>query len=215
LDRTAVEYLSRLGYLDFTYSPSVTPSPGRLYWNQEDGTLNLALGGGEVILQLGQEQVQLVRNATSETLLNGRAVRAVGADGSRISVEYADSNFPAKSTAVLGVLTQDIAPGQIGFVTVNGLVRDLDTTFGPAGSMVYLDGQGQLVSSRPLYGSVVALGYIIASDSAAGSIFVDTSYTSVAGAGLPCIAGPLNKPGIYKWEESGKGDYFLACDVTP
>lgn len=215
LDQTAIDYLSGLGYIDFDTSSNVPGTAGRLFWNSEDGTLNLSLGGGQVTLQIGQEQVQLVKNNTGSTLLNGRAVRATGAESGRVTVEYADASIPAKSIAVIGILTQDIGPGDVGFVTTNGLVRDVDTSFGVAGSPVYLDGQGQLVSTRPLVGSIVELGYVINVDPSLGDIYVDTSYSSVPGPGLPCIAGPANSPGIYKWETAGPGDYYLSCDITP
>ena len=215
LDQSAIDYLSDLGYIQFDSSANASGSVGRLFWNQEDGTLNLGLGGGQVTLQIGQEQVQLVKNTTAQTLLNGRAVQATGADSGRVSVAYADATIPERAVAVLGILTQDIAPGEVGFVTVNGMVRDVDTSFGAPGSVVYLGTEGQLVSVRPISGSVVQLGYLISSDASTGDIFVDTSYTSLPGAGLPCIAGPDNAAGIYKWELAGKGDYYLSCDITP
>jgi len=215
LDRAAFEYLSNLGYIDFDTSAVIQSQVGRLFWNAEDGTLNLSLGGGQVILQVGQEQVQLVKNATAATLQDGRAVRATGSEGGRVTVEYADSTIPAKSVGILGVLSHDIAPGEIGFVTVNGMVRRLDTTYGIAGSEVYLTSNGQLSTVRPVSGAIVALGYLVTSDAQLGMVFVDSSYSYVPGAGLPCRAGPLNQAGIYKWEEAGAGDYFLSCDVTP
>ena len=214
LDRSALEYLTNLGYLDFR-SGDASTQIGRLYWNETDGTLNLNLGGGAVILQLGQEQLQLVKNDTTQTLVNGRVVRAVGAESGRVKADYADASSAGTSTAILGILTQDIPPGGVGFVTVNGMVRNIDTTFGQAGNSVYLGTTGQLVSVRPLVGSIIALGYIIESDATSGDIFVDTSYSSVPGPGLPCIAGPLNTTGVYKWETAGAGDYYLSCDITP
>lgn len=215
LDQGAFEYLARLGYIDFDTQSEAPGQVGRLYWNAEDGTLNLSLGGGQVTLQVGQEQVQLVKNTTGQILLNGRAVRATGADSGRIAVEYADSSIPARSVGVLGVLTQDLDPGAVGFVTVNGLVRDVNTAFGSPGAEVFLGTEGQLTTTRPISGSVVAMGYLINVDPELGDIFVDTSYSTVPGPGLPCIAGPLNEAGIYKWETAGAGDYYLSCDVTP
>lgn len=166
-------------------------------------------------LQIGQELVMPVKNISGTTLLNGRAVRITGADAGLMTVDYADASDPAKTTAVIGVLTQDISDGATGFVTSNGLVRGLDTSFGTAGDPVYVDGGGALTSTRPMTGAIMVIGYVVSSDAAAGSIFVETSTTFAAGAGLPCTAGPNYSPGTYKWEEDGSSDYYLSCDITP
>ena len=47
-------------YIDFAQTGPHTNTPGRLTWNQTDGTLDLHLKGGNVTLQIGQEQVGLV-----------------------------------------------------------------------------------------------------------------------------------------------------------
>jgi hypothetical protein len=215
IDQAAFEYLSSLGYLQFNTSATASAEVGRLRWNSVDGTIDLSLGGGQVTLQVGQEMVQPVKNNTSDTLLNGRAVRISGADAGRMTVEYADAADPTKTTAVIGVLTQDIAPGEVGFVTTTGLVRDLNTAFGASGSIVYVDGMGSLTSIKPSSGAVMVIGYIVFSDTTSGSVFVNTSTTFTPGAGLPCNAGPGNTAGIFKWETAGAGDYYLSCDITP
>ncbi len=215
IDQAAFEYLSSLGYLQFNTSATASAEVGRLRWNSVDGTIDLSLGGGQVTLQVGQEMVQPVKNNTSDSLLNGRAVRISGADAGRMTVEYADAADPTKTTAVIGVLTQDIAPGEVGFVTTTGLVRDLNTAFGASGSIVYVDGMGSLTSIKPSSGAVMVIGYIVFSDTTSGSVFVNTSTTFTPGAGLPCNAGPGNTAGIFKWETAGAGDYYLSCDITP
>lgn len=215
VDQSAFTFLESLGYLQFDTSSTASGAIGRLRWNSTDGTLDLSLGGGQVTLQVGQEQVQLVKNTGTTTLLNGRAVRAMGADAGRIAVEYADTLIPAKSVGVLGILTQDLAPGEVGFVTNNGLVRNIDTSGMNAGDPVYVDGSGTLVNIRPTSGAVVLVGYALEIDAVAGSVFVDVSNSYIPGPGLPCVAGPTNEVGIYKWETAGSGDYYLSCDVTP
>lgn len=215
IDQSAFEYLASLGYLQFNTASTASAEVGRLRWNAVEGTLDLSLGGGQVTLQVGQEMVQPVKNNTSGTLLNGRAVRITGAELGRMTIEHADAADPNKTTAVIGVLTQDIGPGQVGFVTTTGLVRDIDTSFGAPGAAVYVDGLGTLTAVKPTSGAVMVIGYIVQSDANVGSIFVDTSTTFTPGAGLPCFAGPSNAPGIFKWETAGAGDYYLSCDITP
>jgi hypothetical protein len=215
VDQSAFQYLASLGYLQFSTSATATPEIGRLRWNAIEGTLDLNLGGGQVTLQVGQEMVLPVKNNTAGTLLNGRAVRVTGAESGRSTIEYADATNPAKTTAVIGVLTQDIAPGEVGFVTIAGLVRDIDTSAAPPGSVLYVDGQGSLTVVRPNAGAVMEIGFVVVSDAQVGSLYVNTNTTSNPGPGLPCIAGPNNTAGIFKWETAGPGDYYLSCDITP
>lgn len=215
VDQSAFEYLSSLGYLQFSTSATAPAEIGRLRWNAIEGTLDLRLGGGQVTLQIGQEQVLPVKNTTADTLLNGRAVRITGADAGRSTIEYADATNPAKTTGVIGVLTQDIGPGEVGFVTNQGLVRGLDTSALVSGSQLFVDGQGVLTTTRPISGAVMEIGFVVFSDATTGSIYVNTSSTFTPGAGLPCTGGPSNTVGVYKWETAGVGDYYLSCDITP
>ncbi len=215
VDQSAFTFLERLGYLQFDTQTSASPQIGRLRWNSTDGTLDLSLGGGEVTLQIGQETVIPVKNIGSSTLLDGRAVRITGAIDGLMTVGYADASNPALTTAVVGLLTQDIPAGGVGFVTAQGLVRDLDTTIGNPGDAVFVDGGGALTTVRPIMGAVMEIGYIVERHATRGSILVSTSTTLAAGPGLPCRAGPNFLPGVYKWEEDGNNDYYLSCDLSP
>jgi hypothetical protein len=220
IDQSAFEYLASLGYIDFDTASTASGQVGRLRWNSTDGTLDLSLQGGQVTLQVGQEMVQPVLNNTGGTLSNGRAVRITGASEGRMTVEYADADLPSKTTALIGVLTQDIADGEVGYVTTNGLVRGLDTSFGGSGDAVYVDGGGVLTAVRPLAGAIMAIGHIVSSDSIDGAIYVDVSAASIPTAGTVCsvydstVTPVVSYTGVYKWK-TANGDYYLACDVTP
>ncbi len=215
VDQAAFTYLERLGYLQFNTSSSAAAEIGRLRWNASDGTLDLSLGGGNVTLQIGQETVIPVKNVGPSTLLNGRAVRITGAVDGVMTVGYADASNPALTSAVVGLLTQDIPAGQIGYVTAQGLIRDVDTSFGNSGDQVYVDAGGTLTAVRPMMGAVMSIGYVVNRHATQGSILVSTNMTYAPGPGLPCHAGPNFSLGVYKWEEDGNNDYYLSCDITP
>ena len=59
---------------------TLTPTEGLMYWNSDDGTLNLGMPGGNVNLQIGQEGLLRVRNEEFKKLLDFlnflRAVRS-------------------------------------------------------------------------------------------------------------------------------------------
>ena len=118
-----------------TSSDTILSEVGKLYWNDQDGTLNLGLKGGTVSLQIGQEQLARVVNKTDGDLLESefrvvriRTVDEGGAQGQRPAVVLAQADNRANSTTVLGVVTETIGVNQEGFITITGQVRNIDTT---------------------------------------------------------------------------------------
>lgn len=176
------EYSLSAGHLQFDTTPTAQASAvGKMVWNDTDGTLNLGLKGGNVILQIGQEQVARVVNKTSTNLTQTgyKCVRITGAQGQRIKVELAQANNVINSTDVLGLVTENIADNQEGFITTFGMVRDIDTT-GSLQGETWADGDalylspataGGLTKTKPA-AYVVAIGYVVHSHSTQGSIFV-------------------------------------------
>ena len=108
------DYMTAVNYLDFDTSTGYTPGIGRLTWDNTEGTLQVGLKGGNVNLQIGQEQVQYCYNATSATIANGSVVKVVGATGQRLTVELAQADSDANSMTIFGVATEDITRNQQG-----------------------------------------------------------------------------------------------------
>ena len=102
----------------------------KIYWNSSEGTADLGLMGGQVILPIGQKQVARVLN-NSGSIFNKSAYQAVkitAAQGQRLAVGLAQANNDANSTDTLGLVAENIANNQEGFVTSSGLVTGIDTT---------------------------------------------------------------------------------------
>lgn len=110
---------------------------GKLQWNIEDGTLEVGMPGGTVNLQIGQEQLVRCRNESGSLIANGAVVYQVGASGNKPLLGLADASDPAK-IAVIGVATEDIPNNDNGYVTVRGLVRDLNTSGYSAADILWL-----------------------------------------------------------------------------
>jgi len=113
-----------------------TTSPiraGQFAWNQDEGTADLRLQNG-VTLQLGQENNRLVR--ASGNVTNGRLCMFDGTIGNsgRVKVKHFTGLF-AEHSLVYGVATQNITSGSDGYITINGKVRDIDTTGTPYGEV--------------------------------------------------------------------------------
>ena len=190
-------------YLDFDQTPSVVGQPARLVWNATDGTLDLGLAGGNVTLQLGQEEVQYSYNDGATTLLDGNVVYTSGAQGQRIAVKKAQANLRSTSQGTIGLVTEQILNGDTGFVTTRGLVRNIKTDVDSEGNTLnegdslYLSAtvSGGFCKFAPIAAGSqhVFVGYVIRAHAAVGSIFVETNVatdiTELQGASIsstPC-----------------------------
>jgi hypothetical protein len=145
---------------------------GQLRWNATDKTLDLKLDG-DVTLQVGQESNLYCYNAETTTITDGTVVYIYGADGTIPAVKRA-TNTDVTSDKVLGVATQDISTGGRGYITTQGLVRDLNTiALGASGTPLYLATAGALTSTKPLFpAGVVRIGTVVVSSATVGSVYV-------------------------------------------
>lgn len=135
--------------LCFNLSNGQTPQEGKLFWNPEDGTLQVGLVGGTVNLQIGQELVFLARNDTLSTMTNGTAVVITGATGNRPDIQLA-ATTPQSTSGAIGLVTESIDANQNGYVTTYGLVRDLNTSAFSDGDRLFLsDTPGGLANVLP------------------------------------------------------------------
>jgi len=120
-------------------------------WNADDLALDVPLNA-HVTLQVGQEQINLVRNGTGVTITNGTVVMATGTVGAsgRIVVGPHDGTL-TNAMRIIGIATEDIAPGVDGFVTSYGKVRGLDTTAWNEGDVLYVtpNDTGSLTNVEP------------------------------------------------------------------
>lgn len=168
--------ISSPDFIQFDTTATETIAVGKLTWNDTDGTLNLGLKGGNVTLQVGQEVLIRALNNTGGSLLNGQVVYITGASGNRPTIALADASTSATSAGTIGMLTEDIADNQSGFVTIVGLVRDLDTSAFAEGARVWLSTTAGAVTDTVPAGpnSKVAVGYVVRSHATVGSFFIKT-----------------------------------------
>jgi hypothetical protein len=200
-------------YLQFnTVSPGAD-NPGRLRWNDTDGTLNLQGKNGAVTLQLGQESVQIVKNNTAGTLLDGHAVRVTGSSSGRMTVDFGDNSTITGATGVIGVLTQSISAGAEGYVTTYGLVRNLNTSAWTQGSPLYLGLAGNLTTTPPTNNQIIQLGYVVVSDAVSGAIYVNPLQNFLPVIGGPCTVSGKAGIGVYALVDTGGKKWVTACDL--
>lgn len=180
------EYGLSAGWVQIDTTPTTyTPGVGKIGWNDQDGTLEFQLKGGNVTLQIGQEQVSRVVNKTDPLIdlleANYPVVKVTGAQGNRLKVALAQANNDANSAETLGIVTENILGNQEGFITTSGLVRNINTTGSlqgetwADGDMLYLSGTiaGQITKvkpSAPIH--TVILGYVVRAHATQGQIYV-------------------------------------------
>jgi hypothetical protein len=179
------EFELKSGQIEFDQTPTGTAGVAVMRWNDTDGTVDLGLKGGNVTLQVGQEQVLRVVNktATNVNLLeaNYQAVRVTGAQGQRLKVDLALATNDLLSAETIGLVTETINNNQEGFITTSGLIRNINTT-GSIQSETWADGDilylsptvaGQVTKVKPSAPNhLVIVGYVVSAHITQGSIFV-------------------------------------------
>lgn len=160
-------------YVEFETSPTPPAhAEGRIFWSEDDHTINLMPDIDGVILQVGQENWVRAINDTGSPIDNGQVVYVSGASAGRPEITEASASSIAESEAVLGITTHAIGDGEEGFVTTFGLVRDLDTAGMGAGSVIYLDTvAGDFTDTAPAPpNQTVRVGVVLVDDATDGVI---------------------------------------------
>jgi hypothetical protein len=121
-----------------------------------DASIVVTQVGSSVDLAVSQTSpasvlVEQVRNTTGATLTKGTAVYISGATGQIPTVSKALATSDATSAQTLGLITADIANNANGFVTITGLITNLNTSAYTDGAQLYLSPTtaGTLTATKP------------------------------------------------------------------
>lgn len=109
---------------------------GSMRYNNVDKVLEVGCNG--VIQQVGLETFANVYNNSASTILNGTVVGFGGAgpSDSVVATPYI-ANGTLPTLYILGIMTEDIAPGAKGKATVWGYIHDLNTSTFTLGDVLY------------------------------------------------------------------------------
>ena len=167
--------ITNVDNLSFDTTPDNAGGIATLVWDDGEGTLKLGLKGGNVSLQLGQENVALCYNGTGSAITNGSVVYISGAQGQRPSISLADADTEATSSKTFGIATENIANGAEGFVATFGIVNEVNTSAFTEGQALWLSSTaGQLTNVKPSVPThAVFVGYCLKVNSSSGRIFVN------------------------------------------
>lgn len=172
---TGAESISNLDFAQFDTTVTPVEAVAKLQWDDGNGTLQLGLKGGNVNLQVGQEIVALCYNDSGVALTDGQIVYISGAQGNRVAVKLALATTDGTSAGTLGMVTEPIAIGGEGFITVMGVVNKLNTSGLTQGAIIYLSPTtaGAYTTTKPTAPQhTVTLGYVERVSATVGSIYV-------------------------------------------
>ncbi len=177
------EHELKVGQVEFDQSPTGPSGVAVMRWNNTDGTVDVGLKGGNVTLQVGQEQVVRVVNKATVDLLeaNYQAVKVSGATGQRLSVQLAQADNDFNSVTTIGLVTETILKNQEGFITTSGQVKEINTT-GSLQGETWVDGDvlylspttaGNITNVKPVAPQhLIVIGYVEYAHAIHGKIFV-------------------------------------------
>lgn len=125
-------------YIDLNpNAPTAAESIGRLKWGPT-GTLELSMGGGNIIQQVGEEI--FVYGKASGAITEGQLIMVTGAVGASGVLTFAPTTIGLTDpNAILGVATENLALNAFGRVTIIGIVHGIDTSGSSVGE-VWADG---------------------------------------------------------------------------
>jgi hypothetical protein len=164
-------------------APVPADMPGRVYWSDDDATLDLMLLGG-VSYQFGQQLDFHPKNTSGVQINKGMAVMATGVIGSSTKIECARAvaNGTVAAQYMLGIATQNIPNNEFGYVAWFGSIRGFNTTGANKtvpevwadGDILYFDPAypGELTKNQPAAPNLDLPIAIITNAANNGAIFV-------------------------------------------
>jgi len=175
-------------FIDFNLSYTDGIAEGRVQWNLEDGTLDLGMPGGRVVLQIGEEMLIRATNDYGAQIDNGKIVRISGGTGNFPDVTLADKSSIATAGAI-AFATEDVATPQKGYFTTTGLVRGVNTSGMAAGSLLWLGDDGNYQTTVPTAPDIKVIVGIVIKEGADG-IILSTFQTVPRLRGLSDVHSP-------------------------
>lgn len=166
--------ISTPDFVQFDTTATEANAVGKVYWDQNQGTLDLGLLGGNVVSRIGQSLVAYVTNAEAVTITKGQVVYLFGAQGDRATVKLAYNTSDATSAKTFGVVAENIGPNQTGFVMCQGVLEGLNLAAFTAGDTLYLGATpGSLTATKPAAPNhLVYVGLVERANAGNGQLYV-------------------------------------------
>lgn len=196
----------KINQLDIRTNPALTdllligdPTTGYSY----------KLTGTDYSKLVSQHQYAFVVNGTGGDVLasNYQAVKITGAQGQRLQVNFAQANNDANSTDTMGLIFQNIANNQEGFICTSGLIEGINTTGAlqgetwADGNILYLSPTiaGRITNVKPTAPNhLVIVGFVVYAHASNGKIYTKIDNGYEIGELHDCfLPSPNNNEGIF------------------
>jgi hypothetical protein len=167
-------------YIDFNTSASSPPSfqTGRLYFDQTTADLQYNTNVSPNSVNLGQQSVLKVKNTTNATINKGKLVRISGGQGANPLISTASYENDNNSANTLGMVMNNIAHNDFGYVLLEGVLSALNLDPDPpksyvAGQVLYLSSSGDYTNVAPTAPKhAVRIGEVIRAHQNEGVAFI-------------------------------------------
>lgn len=125
-------------HVDFNTSHPSTPDTGRVFWNSEEGTLDLGMND-EVVQAIGMQfYMPPTNNNSGVEIPKGSFVMATGVQGDRITIAKAVTNGSVNPEYMIGFAAQTIGIGsETGLIVTHGTIKNINTSLWPVGTILY------------------------------------------------------------------------------
>jgi hypothetical protein len=141
--------ISQVNYIDFDTTPNVpSPTGGTLYFDSAENALSYKpiTPSNDVTVNLGQETLVRIYNDLGFQINNGQALHITGSTSGSPTVSLAiGTGGDSVQFQISGIATHDIPDLSFGFITVFGVVRDLN----PKNELKYLRIRGRKSDKTP------------------------------------------------------------------
>ena len=137
--------------LDTTANTKPAHREGRLFYDAANGALGFYNEDADLTLQIGQEEWLRVINNTGATIISGIPVYLNGEVGGIPSIVTAKANGSFVESQAVGITSHSIETGTVGYITVRGIVADIDTSHLTVGQKVHVAINGGTQTASPTY----------------------------------------------------------------
>jgi hypothetical protein len=153
-----------------TILSDVTSTDGSVTINQTGTISDLSVAVAPATLNV----LVAVRNTTGATLVKGTVVYISGSTGQISTVTKAIADSDANSAQTLGMISADLDDNSNGYVTIIGLIDNVDTKGYSAGTQLYLSPTvaGEFTSTKPYAPNHLVYVGIVERGTVQGKIFV-------------------------------------------
>ena len=169
-------YIDGVDYMDIDTSAGTPGSAAeaRIFYENNFDALAYYTGDQSQIIRIGQNTFQYVYNDTGATIGAGKAVRYSGgltAGGMKVSLSDKSSTDVQHT---IGLTFGSIANTGYGYVMIQGLYFNLDTSSFSVGAPLYVDTAGSLTATSPTYPNFsVEVCKTTKSHASTGVVYVD------------------------------------------